>query len=124
MNGRTIRARVLLEEALVLGLDLADLIAAGASRLPTVGPYIETVAPTFTAATAATYRPYWRLTAAHLGDRRLTDITVEDLLAVVDAAATQCHRPPGLRRRVGAAVLRAAVRAVDGLPAVPARRHP
>lgn len=51
MNGRTIRARILLEEALVLGLDLADLIAAdveGASRLPTVSAYIETIAPTFT----------------------------------------------------------------------------
>ncbi len=95
MNGRTIRARILLEEARVLGLDLADLIAAdveGASRLPTVSAYIETIAPTFTAATAATYRPYWRLTAAHLGGRRLTDITVEDLLAVVDAAAARAQR--------------------------------
>ena len=35
------------------------------------------------------------------------------------------HRAPAVRRRVGAAVLlRAAVRALDGLPAVPARRDP
>ena len=103
MNRRQFRARVLLEEARVLGLDLADLIAAdaaGASRPPTGAAYIETIVPTFTAATAATYRPYWRLTAGHLGDRRLTDITVGDLLAVVDAAATRAtrHRPASTGR--------------------------
>lgn len=39
MTGRELRARVLLEEARVLGLDLADLIAAdpsGAVAFPTV----------------------------------------------------------------------------------------
>lgn len=45
-----LRARVLMEEARALGLDLADMVAAdtaiGAQR-PTVGAYIEAIAPTF-----------------------------------------------------------------------------
>ena len=70
MSDRQLRARVLLEEAHALGLDLADLIAAGTAhgeRIPTLRAYIDAVAPTFTSATAATYRPYWRLAVADLG---------------------------------------------------------
>jgi hypothetical protein len=55
MSGSPLRARMLLEEAHALGLDLADLIAAdtaGAHRMPTVRAYIEVIAPTFTAAWA------------------------------------------------------------------------
>ena len=79
MTGTHLRARVLLEEAHALGVDLADLIAAdraAAARIPTVAAFIETVAPTFTDATAATYRPYWRLAAARFGDRRLIEVTI------------------------------------------------
>jgi integrase len=86
---------MLLEEARALGLDLADLIAAdtaGAHRMPNVRTYIEVIAPTFTSATAATYRPYWRLAAARLGERRLVDITVQDLVAVVDDAVARAQR--------------------------------
>lgn len=116
MNRRQLRARVMLEEARVLGLDLADLIAAdtiAAAQLPTVSSYLETIAPTFTTATAATYRPYWRLTSAHLGDRRLTDVTVTDLVAVVDDAAARAkRRRPGSTGRATRESCVAAMRAV------------
>ncbi len=103
MNGLQLRARMVLEEARSLGLGLADLIAAdttGAARIPTVGAYIETIAPAFSPATARTYRPYWRLAATHLGDRRLVEVTVEDLTAVVDAAAAgaRSRRPDSTGR--------------------------
>lgn len=95
MTGSALRARMLLEEAHSLGLDLADLIAAdtaGAARMPTVRAYVEAIAPTFSAATAATYRPYWRLAAARLGARRLADVTLQDLTAVVDDAGARAQR--------------------------------
>lgn len=98
MNRRQLRARVVLEEACVLGVDLADLMAAdsiAAAQLPTVNSYLEAVAPTFTVATARTYRPYWRLAATHIGDRRLSEVTVGNLVAVVDdaVARAQSRRP-------------------------------
>ncbi len=77
MIDRTLRARVLLEEAHRLGLDLSDLIAAGGDlgdRIPTVAAFVDSIGPTFTPGTAATYRPYWRFTTTHLGDRHLHDI--------------------------------------------------
>lgn len=95
MTGSQLRARVLLAEARALGLDLADLIAADsaeAARIPTVGSFIETIAPTFTDATAATYRPYWRLAATRLGERRLVEVTIEDLTAVVHDAVARAQR--------------------------------
>ena len=94
MNRRQLRARIVLDEARALGLDLADLIAADAAgaELPTVSSYIDEIAQTFTAATATTYRPYWRLTAAKLGDCRLAEITIVDLIAVVDEAALRATR--------------------------------
>lgn len=95
MTGTHLRARVLLEEAHALGVDLADLIAAdraAAARIPTVAAFIETVAPTFTDATAATYRPYWRLAAARFGDRRLIEVTIDDLTTVVQDAVARARR--------------------------------
>lgn len=94
MTGTQLRARVLLEEARALGVGLADLIAADtvATPVPTVGSFIETIAPTFTDATAATYRPYWRLAATRLGERRLVEVTIEDLAAVVDDAVARARR--------------------------------
>jgi hypothetical protein len=107
---------VLLEEARALGVDLVDLIAADVAdpaRLPTVAAYIEAIAPTFTAAIAATYRPYWRLTATHLGDRRLAEITLENLVAVVDDAATRAQRRrPGSTGRASRETCVAALRAL------------
>jgi integrase len=107
---------MLLEEAHALGLDLADLIAAdttGPNRMPTVRAYIEVIAPTFTPATAATYGPYWRLAAARLGDRRLVDIAVEDLTAVVDDAVARAQRcRPGSSGRASRESCVAAMRAL------------
>lgn len=53
---RQLRARVLLEEARALGLDVADLLAAaiGESRPITVAAWIDEIAPTFSPSTAAT----------------------------------------------------------------------
>ena len=95
MTDRPLRARLLLEEAHALGLDLADLIAAdivGGARIPTVRAYVEAIAATFTPGAAATYRPYWRLAVERLGDRRLVEVTIEDLAVVVDAAAARAQR--------------------------------
>ena len=99
MTDLQLRARVLLGEARALGLDLADLIAAdtqGETHRPTVRAYIDTIAPTFTPATADTYRPYWRLAANRLGNRRLVEVTIEDLTTVVaDAVARAQRNRPG-----------------------------
>lgn len=95
MTGTQLRARVLLAEARALGVDLTDLIAAStaeATPIPTLGSFIKTVAPTFTDATAATYRPYWRLAAARLGEHRLVEVTIEDLTAVVQDAFARARR--------------------------------
>jgi len=113
-----LRARVLLEEARVLGIGLADLIAAdttGAARLPTLADYLASVAPTFTAATAATYGPHWRLAVARLGDRRLAEVTIEDLTLVVADAETRARRlRPGSTGRSSRESCAAALRAVFG----------
>jgi integrase/recombinase XerC len=88
-------ARLLLDQAEALGLSLADLIAAGSqrpSRVPTVAEFIDTITATFAPATATTYRSYWRLTTAHLGERCLDDIAIGDLQAVVDAAALRARK--------------------------------
>ena len=107
----------MLEEARALGLDLADLIAAADSH-PTAAPWPSSSPRskrTFTPGTAATYRPYWRLAVEHHGDRRLADLGVADLHAVVEAAAERAQRNrPGATgrssRETCIAALRAAVR--------------
>jgi integrase len=94
VTDRQLRARVLLGEAHALGVGLADLIAAGTAPevpLPTVRAYIETIAATFTPGTSRTYRPYWRLATALLGDRRLDVVALSDLQAVVDDAVQRAR---------------------------------
>ncbi|HEX9683441.1 MAG TPA: site-specific integrase [Acidimicrobiales bacterium] len=118
---RQLRARVLLEEARALGLDVDDLVAAatGEAKPVTVAAWIDEIAPTFGASTAATYRPYWRLAVRLLGDRYLAELTTTDLAAVVDAAAERArtHRPKSngrASRETCIAALRALfARAVD-----------
>ena len=63
MTATVLLARVVLEDARALGLDLADLIAAadGDRTVPTIAQYVSAVDATFTPSTASTYRPYWRL---------------------------------------------------------------
>ena len=71
MTARLLRARALLAEADVLGVDLGDLVAADTERhrrLVTVSDWVAAVEETFGSRTAATYRPYWRLAVAQLGD--------------------------------------------------------
>ncbi len=116
MIDRTLRARVLLEEAHHLGLDLRDLIAAGGDldhRIPTLAAFIDSIAPTFTPATAATYRPHWRLAVDALGDRHLHDIGWDDLTAVVSAAEERARRNrPGSTGRASREACVAALRAL------------
>ncbi|HET6953411.1 MAG TPA: hypothetical protein VFI47_23740 [Acidimicrobiales bacterium] len=121
MIDRRLRARVLLGEAHALGIGLGDLIAAAdtdphdtAFEL-TVSSYVEAIAPTFTAGTAATYRSYWRLAAARLGDRQLTGIAIADLQAVVADAVAPGPGDGDRQRRPGIAgeLHRGAPRAVQ-----------
>lgn len=99
---RQLRARVLLEEARALGIDVDDLVAAatGEAKPVTLGSWVDEIAPTFSPSTAATYRPYWRLAAGLLGDRYLSELTTADLAGVVDAAAerARAHRPDSTGR--------------------------
>lgn len=94
MTDRSLRAKILLEEAAALGVELADLVAADAAtvRMPTVAEYVSTIAGSFGQATAATYWPYWRLAITLLGDRRLAEVTVVDLQLVVAEAASRARR--------------------------------
>lgn len=116
MTDRQLRARVLLEEAKALGIDLGDLLAAAGTAtaaMPTVASYVASIASTFTPVTAKTYGPYWRLLVAHLGQHRLAEVTSVDLTAMVDAAAAraQIHRP-GSTGRASRESCVAALRAV------------
>lgn len=99
---RQLRARVLLEEARALGIDVDDLVAAatGDTKPITLAGWINEIAPTFSPSTAATYRPYWRLAIRLLGDRYLAELTTTDLAGVVDAAAERAksHRPESTGR--------------------------
>ncbi len=112
---RQLRARLLLEEARALGLDVADLVAAatGEPKPVTVAAWIDEIAPTFTPSTTATYRPYWRLTARLLGDRYLAELTAADLAAVVDVAAERARsRRPDSTGRASRETCIAALRAL------------
>lgn len=55
-----LRARVRPEEARALGVEFGDLERAAGARpvVPTVAAYLAAIEPTFTDATARTYRPY------------------------------------------------------------------
>ena len=55
---RQLRARIVLEEARALGIDLGDLIAVatGEHRPITVTAWIDQITPTFSGSTARTYR--------------------------------------------------------------------
>jgi len=113
---RRLRATVVLAEAAALGLELEDLIAAHTVTClpaPTLADHIAAIAPTFGPGTAATYGSYWRLALHHLGDHRLTDITVVDLqLVVADAAHRAQQRRPGSSGRSSQETCVAALRAV------------
>jgi integrase len=120
---RLVRARVLLAEAEALGLTIDDLVAAassgGASRLapsaPTLAEYVETVAPSFSANTAATYRSYWRVAVACFGDRPVDSLDADDCEAVLtDAVRRAQQRRPGSDGRSSRENCIAALRALFG----------
>lgn len=99
----------------MLGIDVADLIAAASTgtTLVTLADWIADITPTFTASTAATYRPYWWLATRLLGDRGLAELTTADLAAVVDAAAERARtRNPDSSGRASRETCVAALRAV------------
>jgi hypothetical protein len=104
---RLVRARVLLAEAEALGVTFDDLVAAassssgrGSSRsaasVPTLAEYVETVAPSFSANTASTYRCYWRVAVARFGDRPVDALDADGCEAVLaDAVRRAQQRRPG-----------------------------
>lgn len=95
---RRLRARVLWAEAQALGVTIGDLIAAARDMpadgraVPTVAEYVDTIGPTLSPGTAATYRSYWRLAIARFGDRPLDQIGVDDCEAVVADAVARAER--------------------------------
>jgi hypothetical protein len=95
---RLVRARILLAEAAALGVTIEDLIAessgspTGVSIAPTVAEYVETVRASFSKGTADTYKSYWRLAVARLGDRPIDSIAVDDCEAVVVDAVDRARR--------------------------------
>jgi hypothetical protein len=113
---RRLRAAVLLTEAAALGVGLEDLIAAdtiSCAPAPTLADQVDAVAPTFSAGTAATYNSYWRLAVEHLGDRRLTEVSVVDLQCVVAEAVRRAQqRRPGSAGRSSQETCVAALRAL------------
>jgi hypothetical protein len=105
---RLVRARALLAEAEALGVTIDDLVVAASSSsasggsyrsaasVPTLAEYVETVAPSFSANTAATYRSYWRVAVARFGDRPIDAIDADDCDAVLaDAVRRAQQRRPG-----------------------------
>jgi integrase/recombinase XerC len=115
VNPGLVRARLVLQEAQALGLDIVDLIAAAdqVPDVPTVAAFLASIEPTFTRATASTYRPFWRLAVDVHGDRRLADLGITELQAVVDAAVARARRNrPGSTGRASTETCIAALRAL------------
>jgi integrase len=80
-----------------------------------VAGYVDVVAPTFSPGTAATYRSYWRLAIARLGDRPVSEVGGEDCRAVVaDAVARARRRRPGCDGRASEEACVTALRALFG----------
>jgi integrase len=118
---RLVRARVLVAEATALGLTIEDLVAASSqgprttASVPTVAEYLAVVTPTFTKGTLRTYRSYWRLAEAQLGDRPIDAVGVDDCEAVLAAAVRRAQRQrPGSEARSPRENCVAALRALFG----------
>jgi site-specific recombinase XerC len=125
---RLVRARVMLAEAGALGVTIDDLVAAASSSplspgsgplrvaaVPTLAEYVDTVAPSFSANTAATYRSYWRVAVAPFGDRPIDSLDADDCEAVLtDAVRRAQQRRPGSDGRSSRENCVAALRALFG----------
>jgi integrase len=120
---RLVRARVLLAEAAALGVTIDDLVTAArgapapvdpVAAGPMVAAYVEAVAPTFSAGTAATYRSFWRLAVTRLGERPVAAIGPADCRAVVADAVTRARLRPGCDGRSSEEACVTALRALFG----------
>lgn len=102
MTSKTLRARVALTELEAMGLTLDDLLEATGREVaerpigPTIADYVPIVAEGFQPRSRRTYNSYWRLAVELIGDLALERVTVDDLIAVADEAATRAKQ-----RRVG-----------------------
>ena len=126
---RLVRARVLLAEAEALGVTIDDLVAASSSSSPSAGggsfravataptlaEYVDTVAPSFSANTAGTYRSYWRVAVARFGDRPIDSLDADDCeMVLADAVRRAQQRRPGSEGRSSRENCVAALRALFG----------
>jgi hypothetical protein len=94
---RLLHAPVLMTEAHELGVTVADLLAVAGevpsvATPPTVAEYVAAITPALSEGTAATYRPYWRLAVARLGNRPVRDVDVDDCEMVVADAVARARR--------------------------------
>jgi integrase/recombinase XerC len=100
-------------DATTLGHEPRRLILAATRESPTLADHIAAVARTFTDPTAATYGTYWRLAIELLGHRRLAEITLADLQAVVAETLRRAQaRRPGSPGRSAQETCIAALRAL------------
>jgi hypothetical protein len=83
--------------------------------VPTLAEYVDTVAPSFSANTAATYQSYWRVAVARFGDRPIDSLDADDCEAVLaDAVRRAQQRRPGSDGRSSRENCIAALRALFG----------
>lgn len=83
--------------------------------MPTPAEYVDTVAPSFSADTAATYRSYWRVAVARFGDRPIDSLDADDCEAVLaDTVRRARQRRPGSEGRSSRENCVAALRALFG----------
>lgn len=91
----------LLAMAESMGITLDELAAASASRPPEKSMRVKDFLPAVEAATTdgamLTYRPYWRLLVAQLGDRPVAEVKTTDLRALALEAQRRAKRRSNTR---------------------------
>lgn len=101
MTPSALRARIVLAELETLGLTVEDLLevrsgepvsTVTASCAPTVAAYVDVVREGYEARSRRTYNSYWRLMVELVGEKPLTQVTVDDLLGVADEAVRRAKR--------------------------------
>jgi len=127
MTPSALRARIVLAELETLGLTVEDLLdvrsgepasTVTASCVPTVAAYVDVVRESYEARSRRTYNSYWRLMVELVGDKLLTQVTVDDLLGVADEAVRRAKR-----RRAGSTGRASRESCVGAMRAVFARAH-
>lgn len=92
MTTASLGITILVIDAATLGPELQQLLAQRGRPTPTLANHLAAITPTFTDATARTYRTYWRLAVEMLGTRPLSEVTVVDLQSVVAEAARRARQ--------------------------------